>query len=498
MTNIFEYLNLNELKYNAFLRKQKSVTKLFPTFYNRVKKVEEKGGIRLVTQLPELWQFKVHSGTKEGVTYDVYVKFQNVLEVLKKYVVDQRLWNKEKTAVDYKKLSAEIMNNLDLESDCSCPADCLVADTKIPLLNGKTLTIAELLQEYDKDKEFWVYSVNEKGNFIPGKAKHLGIIGQVDKLIKITLDNDKYFECTPNHLIMLRNGIYKKASELIINESLMPLNNVRMQVYQKEYHQSNKEKRNHKVKNIEIINLEVPVDVYDIFVEDSNNFLLECGNIVHNSFYGDEYMKTQRGAQFGDQENRPPRVKNPRQYGLICKHSQLVFDALPIYVTTFASFLKKFWKKDIEEIVSNIVVKEVPKTTVSKEKPEVIIPGEEPEVVTPEREPEVKTSKIPVGGKDEEPEIITPKELVKAKKEIGKMITPKAVKKEPTVKPVIPTSMRKTADQIKQAAKKMDKVTEPEKISKEEMETILKKLQKSKDPKEQLKLRKQLQKFMEI
>jgi len=68
-------------------------------------------------------------------------------------------------------------------------------------------------------------------------------------------------------------------------------------------------------------------------------------------YWGQDYIRTQRDAQFGRQEDRPPNVRNPRQYGAYCKHGQLVFNVLPAYTSTFATFLKKFWIKEIDATV---------------------------------------------------------------------------------------------------------------------------------------------------
>jgi len=66
-------------------------------------------------------------------------------------------------------------------------------------------------------------------------------------------------------------------------------------------------------------------------------------------YWGQDYIRTQRDAQFGRQEDRAPNIRNPRQYGAYCKHGQLVFDVLPLYTTTFASFLKKYWAGEVSD-----------------------------------------------------------------------------------------------------------------------------------------------------
>lgn len=102
---------------------------------------------------------------------------------------------------------------------------CFTGDTKVKMLNGTEKTFEELV-EYEKehpDHEYWVYSVDENGSFVPGCAKHPRITGYVDELIEITLDNGSSFKCTPDHLLMLRDGTYKEAREVTTSDSLMPL-----------------------------------------------------------------------------------------------------------------------------------------------------------------------------------------------------------------------------------------------------------------------------------
>lgn len=531
--------------YNKILRKQSSIGRLFPNFSDRVKNVAQKGGVKLIDMQPEVWHFKVNSASKDGVRYDNYVRFKNIPEVLGKWVFNRTLWLSDESHVDYRKLAAEVMNEVDLEIDCSC----LVGDTKIPLLDGRVLTISEITKEYG-DKSFWIYSSDENGDFVPAKAISLGITKNVDKLVEVTLDNEKTVRCTPEHLFRLRDGSYKEAQYLTEGESLMPLytklekpnkkysqsylwvklnskvgkkersiwktvhrvvaetllieqkqkkveeidikkekglivhhidvnsqNNVPenlkwLGVYEhwmrhakydknnriegtKKYHKdpenkikikqtrskagkigglkakekgvgffskesrhkaavnrnktywSNPENKikqslklkghignhnpksietkikmrisalkrwenseykekqfknrdpktgkfNHKVISIKFIKMQETIPVYDLSVEKYQNFALDAGVYVHNcpadKYYGGEFIKTARNSQYGDKETRPPVKRNPKQYGIMCKHSQLMFDVLPFYVSTFSSYLKKFWKPEIDKL----------------------------------------------------------------------------------------------------------------------------------------------------
>jgi len=95
---------------------------------------------------------------------------------------------------------------------------CFVGETLIPLLNGKTKTLAELYQE---NSEFWVYSCTPNGKIVPGKAR-CNLTGLNRQLIRVTLDNNEEIVCTPEHQFMLRNGTFCEARQLTTDMSLMP------------------------------------------------------------------------------------------------------------------------------------------------------------------------------------------------------------------------------------------------------------------------------------
>ena len=148
---------------------------------------------------------------------------------------------------------------------------CFTGDTKIKLLNGKAVSLKELALE-GRDKEFWVYSSLEDGTIVPAKAYNAHKTKEVDELVIVTLDNNKQMRCSLDHLYRLKDGSYKEAEDLTINDSLMPLYTRDASIQYKQ-----------EVKSIEIIKLEKPIEVYDITVPEYNNFALESGVFVHNS-----------------------------------------------------------------------------------------------------------------------------------------------------------------------------------------------------------------------
>ena len=104
------------------------------------------------------------------------------------------------------------------------PGACLALDTKIPLLDGRTLTLQEIINEWDEGKEnLWVYSCNpQTGEFVPGMITWAGITKRNTEVMKITLDNGKEIVCTPDHKFLTREGQKVKAKNLLENQSLMP------------------------------------------------------------------------------------------------------------------------------------------------------------------------------------------------------------------------------------------------------------------------------------
>jgi hypothetical protein len=99
---------------------------------------------------------------------------------------------------------------------------CFTGETKIRLLDGSIKTFKELA-ELGINNEFWVYACLPDGTILPAKAYNAHKTKTVDEVVRITLDNGEFIECTPDHLFMLRNGKYKQAKDLASCESLMPL-----------------------------------------------------------------------------------------------------------------------------------------------------------------------------------------------------------------------------------------------------------------------------------
>lgn len=148
---------------------------------------------------------------------------------------------------------------------------CLTGDTQVSLLDGRELTIPEIQIEMENGKQLWAYSYDTKEEkMVPGKITFAGKTKENAQLVRVTLDNGEHIDCTPDHPFMLRDGTYKEAQYLTVNESLMPL-----------YRKLGEEKKNHGIVSVEVLNW--TEDVYDITVEGQHNFATTAGVFVHNS-----------------------------------------------------------------------------------------------------------------------------------------------------------------------------------------------------------------------
>ncbi|HEY9245942.1 MAG TPA: DNA gyrase subunit A, partial [Candidatus Methanoperedens sp.] len=98
---------------------------------------------------------------------------------------------------------------------------CFTGDTKIKLLDGTEKSFEEL-SKLNPDEIIYVYSVDESGKIVVGEGKNARITRRNAELIELTLDNGERIRCTPDHRFMLRDGLYKEAQDLTLDDSLMP------------------------------------------------------------------------------------------------------------------------------------------------------------------------------------------------------------------------------------------------------------------------------------
>lgn len=103
------------------------------------------------------------------------------------------------------------------------PGGCLTMDTKVPLLDGRTLSIKELTNEYKSGVKNWVYSCNpDNGHVAPGLISWAGVTQKSAKVMKITYDNGKSDIVTPDHKFPIIGKGFVEAKDLVVGESMIP------------------------------------------------------------------------------------------------------------------------------------------------------------------------------------------------------------------------------------------------------------------------------------
>ena len=233
-------------------------------------------------------------------------------QYLKSTIYEERLIMYENTLLTEELIGLERNNNSGKVDHSPSGINCFTGDTKVSLLDGRNLSMLELIDEFKSGKSNYVYSFNHTSNKIePALIKKAWCSGHNAKLLEVTLDNNKIIRCTPEHRFMLRDGSYKEAKYLVENESLMPLytrfSNKGLDGYRLYYepmentwHYEHKQFnpnttrisdvykpgrivswKNHKVKSIKLLNY--TEDVYDLEIDKNHNFALSCGIFVHNS-----------------------------------------------------------------------------------------------------------------------------------------------------------------------------------------------------------------------
>ena len=168
------------------------------------------------TRAPDRRVFYVEVGNLPDTDVKQYMnKMQN--QVKKQPVVDARSGN---SAMKYNPENVTEDFWIPIRGDKSSrietlPGACLALDTKIDLLDGRSLMLSEIIEEYNRGKKLWSYSINpQSGEIVPGLVSWAGVTRKETDVVKITLDNDEAIICTPDHKFDTKfNGI-KQAKDL--------------------------------------------------------------------------------------------------------------------------------------------------------------------------------------------------------------------------------------------------------------------------------------------
>lgn len=131
--------------------------------------------------------------------------------------------NQIKNEIKQKKIPTSFGGKSQVESVYNPQSMCLAMDTTIPLLDGRVLTLKEMIKEHDEGKENWIYSINpENGDVVPGIVSWAGVTRRDTETIKLTFDNGETLVCTPDHKIPVQGKGFVEAKDLTENDSLFP------------------------------------------------------------------------------------------------------------------------------------------------------------------------------------------------------------------------------------------------------------------------------------
>ena len=159
-----------------------------------------------------------------------------------------------------------------MSEDYFFPKTCCSLTTKVKLLNDKSLTIQELIEDYENGIENFTYTVNQKTHEIEvGKIVWAGVTRKNAQVVEVILDSGESVTVTPDHRFIMRDGSEVEAQHLTEGDSLMPLHNAATA-------------NNHKVQSVTW--LTDTEDTGDITIESASghhNFSLDIGVFIHNS-----------------------------------------------------------------------------------------------------------------------------------------------------------------------------------------------------------------------
>lgn len=164
--------------------------------------------------------------------------------------------------------------------------ECIGGNTLVRTLDGRDITMEALCKEIETSPiGVGVYSFDKDNHSIVPAVATKSKCNGIRLIYRVTLANGKYFDCTSNHKILLRDNYYQSIDEgLKVGDILMPfsyylteegsellsnhplcMDSIDLSIY--------------KIKSIDYLKDDL---VYDIEVPVYHNFCLSSGAIVHN------------------------------------------------------------------------------------------------------------------------------------------------------------------------------------------------------------------------
>lgn len=166
---------------------------------NMLRSMEDSLVIYRISRAPERRIFYIDVGNLPHIKAEQYVK---------------DIMTKHKNKLVYNAETGEIKDDRKFM--------CYALETTIPLLDGRTLTLEEIINEYQDGKQNWVYSCDPStGKFVPGPVSWAGITKKDSQVVKVTFDNGKSVICTPDHKFPVWGKGFVEAQHLV-GESIIP------------------------------------------------------------------------------------------------------------------------------------------------------------------------------------------------------------------------------------------------------------------------------------
>lgn len=100
---------------------------------------------------------------------------------------------------------------------------CFTGDTEVLDCNNQRYKFTDLVKMDFNKNPIYTFSCDSSGVLYPSKIVSCKQYQEVTETVKITLDNGETFECTPDHKMLMKNGEYKEAKNLVKEDSCMPI-----------------------------------------------------------------------------------------------------------------------------------------------------------------------------------------------------------------------------------------------------------------------------------
>ncbi len=159
--------------------------------YNQLKLLETSVIIYRLVRSPQRLVFKIDTGSMPRDKAMKYVE-RVKQKFIKKQTYDPRTGN-----LSFEPEVLSLLENYYIPT-------CLKLDTYISLVDGRNISLQEIINEHNDGKKNYVYSVDQKtGKIFPGEIEWAGITRKNTNVVRVHLDNGNFIDCTPDHKFLV-------------------------------------------------------------------------------------------------------------------------------------------------------------------------------------------------------------------------------------------------------------------------------------------------------